>query len=217
MRGRGKICFNSSVAFDLYTFDYLKAGSERQRRAHASLVELNPLARLDLEQDGGFGLQPALVGSVPLDLALEDSGLDIVTFSSDLKSYSQMLRAEFGGQEGFETRRGIQLGVATLVTRFRFAGEFYEIFTQNIPVPRQNAVVHLMVEERLLLLGGQRLREQIWQARLDGMKTEPAFGLALGLEEPYRELLDLEELSDDELRQKFGFLNFATANGSQKP
>ncbi|CAN5467043.1 DUF4269 domain-containing protein [soil metagenome] len=191
------------MGFDLYSLDYLKVGSARQRRAYDSLAELSPLSRLDVEHEGGFGLQPALVGSLPLDLALEDSDLIIATFSADLKSYSQFLRAEFGSPEGFESTRGIQLGVATLVTRFRFKGELYEIFTQNVPVPRQNSVVHLMVEERLLLLGGESFREKIWAARRSGMKTEPAFGAVLGLEEPYRELLELEDLDDDDLRGRF--------------
>lgn len=35
------------------------------------------------------------------------------------------------------------------VTSFHFAGERYEISTQNVPVPGQNSVVHLMMEERL--------------------------------------------------------------------
>jgi hypothetical protein len=191
------------VAFDLYSFEYLQQGSERQQRAYRSLAELNPLVRLDLDQDGDFGRQPALVGSLPLDLALADSDLDIVTYSADLKSYAQILRAEFGEHEGFESTRGIQLGVATLITRFRFAGELYEIFTQNVPVPRQSAVVHLMIEERLLLLGGASFRKSVWDKRLAGLKTEPAFGALLGLEEPYRDLLELEDLSDGELRSRF--------------
>lgn len=193
------------MAFDLYSADYLQHGSSRQRRAYEALCELNPLKKLADDEDRGFGFEPALVGSLPLDLALDSSDIDFVTCATDLKSYSQRLRSEFGALEGFESTRGIQLGVATLVTRFRFQDEQYEIFTQNVLVPWQNAVVHLMIEERLLLLGGAAFRDKIWKARLRGQKTEPAFGEVLGLEEPYRELLELEDLSDLELRQKFGF------------
>ena len=89
------------------------------------------------------------------------------------------------------------------MTKFSFAGEDYEIFTQNILVPRQNAVVHLLVEERLLQLMGPEFRKKIWQARLSGLKTEPAFGEVLQLEDPYRELLAFEDMSDAELRIRF--------------
>lgn len=193
------------MSFDLYSIDYLKTGSERQRRAYESLRELDILGKLSAWYDGepGIGEAPALAGSLPIDLALEDSDIDIITYSPDLKSFSSQLRKEFGELEGFQSSRGIVLGVATLMTTFRFQGETYEVFTQNIPVPIQNAVVHLMVEERLLALGGDAFREKVRAERLKGLKTEPAFGVVLGLEEPYRELLALEDLSDNELRVRF--------------
>jgi hypothetical protein len=191
------------MAFDLYSFEYLKSGSDRQQRAYSSLVELNPLVKLDRKHDAEFGLQPALVGSLPLDLALAESPIAISSFAADLKSYSQMLRTEFGALENFESARGIRLGVATLITRFSFAAELYEIFTQNVFVPQQHCVVQLLVEERLLLLGGISFRESILEKRLTGLSTELAFGAVLGLEDPDRELLELEDLSDVELRARF--------------
>lgn len=151
----------------------------------------------------GLGEAPALAGSIPLDLALDESDLDIITYSSDLKNYAAQLYREFGELDGFQSSRGIVLGVATLITKFRFHSENYEVFTQSVLVPEQSAVVHLMVEERLLRLGGSKFREKVWAARQSGVKTEPAFGAVLGLEEPYRELLLLEDLTDQEIRERF--------------
>lgn len=193
------------MGFDLYSIDYLKEGSARQARAYESLLELGIMNRIAkfYGDEPGFGEAPALAGSLPLDLALEDSDLDIITYADDLKAFSLHLKNEFGDLDGFQSSRGIVLGVATLVTSFRFYGESYEIFTQSKPVPMQNAVIHLMVEERLLALGGPEFRARVWEERVQGAKTEPAFGAVLGLEDPYRELLALEDLSDQELRTRF--------------
>lgn len=193
----------SDVAFDLYSIDYLQNGSTRQQRAYASLRELDILSRLASFSTDGLGEAPALVGSLPLDLALDSSDIDIVVYATDLKSFGTVLKSEFGELEGFRSSRGIVLGVPTLMTEFIFSGETYEIFSQATLVPRQNAVIHLLVEERLLNLGGPEFRRQIVDERQLGAKTEIAFGNVLGLADPYRELLGLEDLSDNELKIRF--------------
>lgn len=191
------------VPFDLYSIDYLRGGSARQQRAHAALREIDLLGRLTLIGGTELGEAPALVGSVPLDLALDESDIDLVAFSADLKSYANHLKEEFGRQENFRTSRGIVLGVPTLMASFNSSGESFEIFVQGTLVPRQNAVIHLMVEDRLLTLGGVDFRNRILRERELGMKTEEAFGKVLGVEDPLRELLTLEDLSDNELRIRF--------------
>lgn len=191
--------------FDLYSIDYLKYGSERQRRAYGVLYELNLMKKISDWTDGEveMGLHLTLAGSIPIDLAMDESDLDVIVSASDLKRMSEIYRRELGNMSSFQQERGIVLGVATLITKFGFGGETFEIFTQNVPVPRQNAVIHLLVEERLLTLGGEGFRQAIMALRQTGWKTEPAFGEVLGLEEPYRELLELDDLSDDELRSRF--------------
>jgi hypothetical protein len=193
------------VAFDLGSIEYLAKGSERQRRAYLALRELDLFSSLADWTDGEMeiGIGSALAGSIPLDLAVTDSDLDIVTFAKDLKMITTLLREKLSSMQNFSSSRGIILGTATLVTKFEFGGESFELFTQNVPLPQQNAVVHMLVEERFLKLGGPRFRENILAFRQQGYKTEPAFGEVLGLEDPYRELLQLEELSDSELRLRF--------------
>lgn len=193
------------MALDLYSIEYLNLGSERQRQAYRALKSLDlfkTIASPRSEEFGGGDLA-ALAGSIPLDIALDESDLDVITSASDLKLFATFLKNEFSHLESFRSTRGIVLGVPTLMTSFFYEGETIEVFTQNVPVPAQNAVVHLLIEERLLLLGGPVLREKIMGLRRSGLKTEPAFGEALGLEDPYRELLDLENFSDNELRARF--------------
>jgi hypothetical protein len=191
--------------FDLYSIDYLKAGSERQRHAFAALKKLELLDAMSKWTNGEveMGVHLTLAGSVPLDLATNKSDLDIIVCAPDLKKMGEIYRRELGSLDGFQQDRGILLGTSTLITQFQFANENFEIFSQNVPIPRQNAVIHLLVEERLLAIGGEAFREKLMVLRLAGQKTEPAFGELLSLEDPYRELLELEDLSDDQLRERF--------------
>lgn len=193
------------MAFDLASIEYLASGSERQRLAYLVLRELDLFSSLanwtDEEMELGTG--SALAGSVPLDLAVHDSDLDIITFAKDIKQAAALFKSKFSGMQNFSSSRGILLGIQTLVTKFDFGGETFEIFTQNVPLPRQNAIVHMLIEERFLILGGSKFREKVMALRRQGVKTEPAFGEVLGLEEPYRELLQLENFSDSELRLRF--------------
>ncbi len=67
---------------------------------------------------------------------------------------------------------------------------------------KQNGYLHMMIEHRLLVLGGEALRADIRRLKTLGIKTEPAFAYYLGLkQDPYAALLELSSLSDDVLLQ----------------
>lgn len=193
---------SGQVEFDLFDIEYLQQGSERQRRAYQALKTSRVL---DILREGD-SIGAVLAGSIPIDLAVEDSDLDIIVTASDLKSQAQLLKALWGEERDFRSSRGIVLGVPTLLTTFRIGDEDFEIFSQTTPIPLQNAVRHLLIEERLLKLGGSNFRAAVLEMRRAGMKTEPAFGAVLQFAEgidPYRELLELEERTDSELRLRF--------------
>ena len=58
----------------------------------------------------------------------------------------------------------------------------------------------MIVEFRILKLMGVGFREQIVELKKQGYKTEPAFGLLLNLADSYQQLLELERMSEDELK-----------------
>jgi len=76
-----------------------------------------------------------------------------------------------------------------------------EIYAQSLDSCKQNGYRHMVVEDRILRLGGERTREEIIILKKSGLKTEPAFARYLGIYgNPYDELLKLEEYSDKKIR-----------------
>lgn len=144
---------------------------------------------------------PAIVGSMPLGLQLVDSDVDIACVAADLDEFEGTLAEAF---QPFiiRTWRRPPAPPAS-VTSLRLSGMLIEVFAQPIPVLRQTAFRHMIVEGQLLRVFGEPLRAEVLRLkREEGLGTEPAFARALGLVEtdPYEALLRLEGLSDAELR-----------------
>lgn len=74
-----------------------------------------------------------------------------------------------------------------------------EIYAEDKPSTSQYAYLHMLIENRLLNLLGNSFKEKIINLKLQGYKTEPAFGALLKLEDAYAELLDLMNLTDRQL------------------
>ncbi|MBC9798699.1 DUF4269 domain-containing protein, partial [Sinomicrobium weinanense] len=65
-----------------------------------------------------------------------------------------------------------------------------EVFGQDIPVCEQAAYIHMIAEDSLLQERGKIFRQRILDLKRKGHKTEPAFGMLLGIQtDPYAELL----------------------------
>ncbi|WP_157447956.1 DUF4269 domain-containing protein, partial [Chryseobacterium sp. MOF25P] len=76
-----------------------------------------------------------------------------------------------------------------LVCNFKLEEFLIEIFAQNKPTIQQNAYCHMMAEYKILQEKGEEFKQKIIDLKKKGIKTEPAFGLLLGLENPYEDLL----------------------------
>jgi hypothetical protein len=83
-------------------------------------------------------------------------------------------------------------------------GEFpIQVFGQPRPVIEQNAYRHMVVEGRLLAIGGEKARQEIQRLKRNGLKTEPAFARYFNLQgDPYEVLLQLSRLNESELKSK---------------
>src|SRR5690606_16205825 len=89
----------------------------------------------------------------------------------------------------------------TLLTTFSYHDIGFEVFWQSTASVKQRGYLHFLIEERLLKIGGNSFVEKVKKARMNGLKTEPAFTKVLGLSgDPYEELLIILKKSNQELK-----------------
>jgi len=172
---------------------YLLDGNERQRRAYCALQDLKVFEVL-------LDHTPVLVGTIPIGIDVEGSDLDIVCRARDLDKFSQLVIAAFGQSDGFRIKEKLVKGTPAVVASFFHAGFRVEVFGQHREVTEQHAYRHMVVEDRLLAIGGNAAREGIQRLKRDGMKTEPAFACYFDLfGDPYERLLELSRLNMQQL------------------
>ena len=139
---------------------------------------------------------PTLVGTFPLGLQIEGSDLDVACTCADLDAFARLL-----GDLGFARIECLSLQPDAIVGSMTIDGVEVEVFCQAIPVHAQAGFRHMIVEGRLLAMGGEPLAERVRAAKRGGLKTEPAFAAVLRLDgDPYRALLELEGWPEDRLR-----------------
>lgn len=173
-----------SVNFD--TLDYLKTGNARQKQAYYLLTHHKVMEKLDR-------FTPILVGTIPINIAIDTSDLDIICCWDDKQAFYTAVFDAFNGQTGFHIRNYSMHGTDCVVANFLIDDVEIEIFGQNIPTRQQMAYRHMLVEHTLLTERGELFRQQIIDLKRQGYKTEPAFGKLLGLQtDPYEELLTYE-------------------------
>jgi len=177
--------------------EYLRHGTEVQQSAYNALTTGNLLHILR-------PYQPLLVGTVPIGLQQPGSDLDIVCEVHDLGSFETLVRQQFDHHPNFTLRRTERQGHASIVVGFTVGDWPVELFGQPVPSAQQPGYRHLLVEHRLLTLGGTSFRTCVQLQRAAGFKTEPAFAACLGLaDDPYAGLLALEAYSDEELQSRY--------------
>ncbi|HZQ37565.1 MAG TPA: DUF4269 domain-containing protein [Dehalococcoidia bacterium] len=175
------------------TLDYLGQGTLRQRAAAAALAKLGVFERL-----APFG--PLLAGTIPLDVDLPGSDLDVLCEAHDPDAFVAAARAGFGQCDGFSHHRAEHQGLPAAIVRFQAEGFAVELFGQPLPAAQQQAFLHLVAEARLLAAGGSDDREAIRALKLEGLNTEPAFGERFMLTgDPYVTLRQLAAAPDGEI------------------
>ncbi|MDH6310645.1 hypothetical protein M2451_003436 [Dysgonomonas sp. PFB1-18] len=175
---------------DFSDITYLLSGNERQQRAYALLSETNILHTLSK-------YSPILVGTFPIGIDVEGSDLDIVCQAQDLISFQKFVQQHFSNYPLFSDHfKG-----KAYVAGFEYSGMPFEIYVTSEPFTQQHGYRHMVVESRIMDIAGEGFREKIIGLKKNGYKTEPAFGKLLDMSEPYSELLLLENLSDEALKE----------------
>lgn len=166
---------------DFTTIDYLKEGNERQKRAYEVLSKYKIFEKLS-------NYSPLLAGTIPIEIDIEESDLDIICEVEDKAEFERFLIQSF---KNFNLRIE-KLDInneESLVCNFELEEFPIEIFGQNKPVTEQNAYRHMIAEYRILQEKGEEFKQKIIELKKKGIKTEPAFGMLMGLENPYEDLL----------------------------
>ncbi|PQA90614.1 hypothetical protein B0A69_20005 [Chryseobacterium shigense] len=171
---------------DFTNLNYLKSGNERQKRAYEVLEKYQIFEKLKT-------YSPVLAGTIPIGIDIESSDLDIIC-EVDLRFEEKFLDDIRSGQLiPVDVEVTIESIIVhdekSIVLNFMLEEFQIEIFGQNKPPLQQNAYRHMLAEHRILQERGEEFRHKIIELKKQGIKTEPAFGLLMELENPYEDLL----------------------------
>ncbi|REC74644.1 DUF4269 domain-containing protein [Chryseobacterium elymi] len=171
---------------DFTNLSYLKSGNERQKRAYEVLKKYQIFEKLK-------PYSPILAGTIPIEIDIENSDLDIICevdlkFEEDFLDDIAMSRL-MPGDTDVKIENIIINGEKSIVLNFMLEEFSIEIFAQNKPSIEQNAYRHMLAEYNILKEKGEDFKYKIIELKKQGVKTEPAFGLLMGLKNPYEDLL----------------------------
>ncbi|WXR62615.1 DUF4269 domain-containing protein [Peptostreptococcaceae bacterium AGR-M142] len=174
---------------------YLKYGNEKQIISYEILRDINIFKILK-------EYQPVLVGTIPIDIDTDTSDLDIVCKVDDFFEFKKLLKENFSKFKNFKIKFDEEKQI--MICNFFISDMEIEIYSSKLDSKKTNGYRHMIIEHRILNLLNLEFKEQIIELKKNGLKTEPAFGKLLGMDNPYEELLLLENLNDEELKVFLG-------------
>ena len=161
------------------------------------------LAELDLPQVLAR-FEPMVIGTPPLGIDVSTSDIDVACTAVDLQQFRKNVQQLFSYRAAFSVSDLNWLQAPAVKTSFFVRGWEVELFCQTLPINEQWGVRHFLIEQRILELA-PHLRDPIVSLKHSGLKTEPAFARLLALEgDPYEAILELENLSEEELVRLVG-------------
>jgi Domain of unknown function (DUF4269) len=170
---------------DFFDIEYLNHGSEVQKKGFAAL---KVTGILDILHE----FDPVLAGTLPLDIFIQGSDLDILCNAVDLSAFEHLLATHFSKNDDFTIHKTSVKGTKSVIVRFHAEDFDFEIFGQPIATRNQLAFRHLLIEDKILQMKGEEFKGKIIALKLSGIKTEPAFANLLNMEgDPYESLLSL--------------------------
>lgn len=172
---------------DFDNIEYLKSGNEKQIRVYHLLISHRILEIL-------FPFDPILVGTIPIEIDIESSDIDIICHVIDEQKFIEKVTSSFSDKEGFKIKQHSGPDHNAVIANFQIDGFAIEIFGQNLPTRQQVSYRHMLIEYEVLIQKGESFRKKIIDLKKQGLKTEPAFALLLGLHgDPYQSLLNYND------------------------
>jgi hypothetical protein len=160
---------------------YLKLGTKKQQKVYQVLVENKIMENLST-------YTPIFVGTIPLNIDIEISDIDIIYYVKDRNQFIESLVKCFQNMKGFKITRNTVFD--SIKANFYIEDFELEIFGQDLDTIQQNAYQHMIIEHSILIEKGEEFRQKVINLKRKGLKTEPAFAKLLSLDgNPYKELL----------------------------
>lgn len=163
--------------------------TSRQVRAEKALANSGLMDTL-------VAFSPTVVSTIWVELDTDASDIDIICTYIDEEEFvveANKLLKRFSNSS-------LDRNKDRVLATFNFEHFPFEIYGSKIAITDQNAYRHFKVMQRLVALNRAGLSEKIRNYKESGMKTEPAIAETLKLEgDPYEAVLELEQLSDQEL------------------
>ncbi len=171
------------MKIDFKHINYLKEGNEKQQRLYNVL---NSSKILIIVQN----YQPIVVGTIPIEIDIETSDVDIILKSDDFSETYKVLTESFSNYKNFK------IDISTnnvILCNFELDNFLFEIYVSTIETTKQNAYLHMIKEYEILQIENNSFKNRIIQLKKEGIKTEPAFCKLLNIEgNPYIELLNYQ-------------------------
>lgn len=176
---------------DFNDITYLSAGSTIQQKVYR-------LLSLGVVPDTLSPFSPVVIGTFPLDIAIQTSDIDIACCVSDMGCFRDTLRRHFGFFDRYTFKTRIIQKKTVGIANFMLEDIAIEVYGEDSPVAEQAGYRHMVAEFKLLQKYGDSLRSAVIELKSRGWKTEPAFAEVLGLSgDPYQALLKFKFKNDD--------------------
>ena len=108
-----------------------------------------------------------------------------------MQNFFEDLTGGYGNHENFEIKKRMIRNQLSVIAKFQFKNQKFEIFGQEIPVLEQNAYLHMLKEYEIMQNRSVDFRQKIILLKEIGHSTEEAFAHLLEIHgDPYIELLN---------------------------
>lgn len=160
---------------DFFDLNYLSRGSLVQQRGFNAIISSGIMSLLK-------DFSPVVVGTLPLDLFTSKSDIDIICYCTDVGKFKSVFHHSVTKKLD---------DIESVIAKFDYDGFEFEVVAQPVPVTKQVAYRHMIIEWKILEEKGPVFKEKVMSLKNAGVKTEPAFAQLLGLEgEPYVAVLN---------------------------
>lgn len=168
------------MEIDFKNIAYLNAGNEVQKNTYRLINNYNILQQLQ-------AYQPIVVGTIPININIEGSDVDIVLYTLDFNQIEAELYRDFSQFDDFQLER---IGSNVIVCGFSIEGQLFELYATDRETEQQNGYLHMIKEYEIMQIMDEDFASEIRTLKKAGVKTEPAFCQLLQLHgNPYEELL----------------------------